>query len=145
VTLTAEDRLAIIDVVTQADQAATNRDADAYVALFTDDAVLDGDQGRHAGRDTLRAAVGPVWAAEGAASLHLTLNLVVGSLDGDDEPRAIARSILLIVDPAQPVSIRSTASITQTLTRRYGQWRIARRTVALAAGQNSPPGIHGAR
>jgi uncharacterized protein (TIGR02246 family) len=144
VTLTAEDRLAILDVITQADQAATSRDADTYVGLFTEDAVLDGAQGRHAGRDALRAAVGPVWAAEGAASLHLTLNPVVSPLDSDDEPRAIARSILLIVDPAQPVSIRTAAAITQTLTRRDGQWRITRRTVAAAAGQNSLPSIHGA-
>jgi uncharacterized protein (TIGR02246 family) len=140
VILTAEDRLAILDVITRADQAASDRDADAYVALFTENAVLDGAQGRHAGRQALHAAVGPVWAAEGPASLHLTLNPVVEPLDADDEPRAIARSILLIVDPAQPVSIRAAVAITQTLTGRDGQWRITRRTVAAAAGQNSPPG-----
>jgi hypothetical protein len=31
-TLSAADRLAILDVVTRADEAATRRDADAYVA-----------------------------------------------------------------------------------------------------------------
>jgi uncharacterized protein (TIGR02246 family) len=136
VTLTAEDRLAILDVITRADQAATSRDTDAYVDLFTEDAVLDGAEGYHAGREALRAAVGPVWAAEDAASLHLTLNPVVEPLDSDDEPRAIARSILLIVDPAQPISIRLAAAITQTLSRRDGQWRVTRRTVAAAAGRN---------
>jgi uncharacterized protein (TIGR02246 family) len=140
VTLTTEDRLAILDVITRADQAASNRDADAYVALFTEDAVLDGTQGHRAGREALRAAVGPVWAAEGPASLHLTLNPIVEPLAGD-ESRAIARSVLLIVDPAQPVSIRTAAVITQTLSDRDGQWRITRRTVAAAAGQNSAPDI----
>ena len=48
--LAAADRLAIVDVITRADEAASRRDADAYVALFTPDAVLDGAQGRHAGR-----------------------------------------------------------------------------------------------
>jgi hypothetical protein len=62
-TLSVADRLDILDVITRADQAASDRDAEAYVQLFTADAVLDGAQGRHAGREALRAAVGPVWAA----------------------------------------------------------------------------------
>jgi ketosteroid isomerase-like protein len=131
VTLSDTDRLAILDVVTRADDAASRRDADGYVALFTPDAVLDGAQGRHAGASALRASVGPIWAAEGPATLHLTLNPVVepGPADGE----AVARSVLLIIDPAQPPAIRSTAMITQELRRAGGSWRIARRTVAPAA------------
>jgi hypothetical protein len=60
--------------------------------------VLDGTQGRHAGREALRAAVGPVWAAEGPATLHLTLNPVIEPGPSDDQ--ATVRSVLLIVDPA---------------------------------------------
>jgi hypothetical protein len=59
--LSAADRLAILEVVTRADEAASRRDADGYVALFAPDAVLDGTQGRHAGREELRASVGPIW------------------------------------------------------------------------------------
>ena len=136
-TLSVADRLAILDVVTRADQAATSRDADAYVALFTENAVLDGAQGRHAGREALRAAVSPVWAAEGAATLHLTLNPIVDPLAGDDEPGAIARSVLLIVDPAPPVSIRTAVAITQILSRRSGEWRITRRTVGPSPAPDS--------
>ena len=47
-TLSAADRLAILEVITRADDAASRRDADAYVELFTPDAVLDGTQGQHA-------------------------------------------------------------------------------------------------
>jgi ketosteroid isomerase-like protein len=125
-TLSAADRLEILDVIARADWAATRRDADAYVQLFTEDAVLDGDQGHHAGREALRASVGPIWAAEGKATLHLTLNPVVD----DDGPEPIARSVLLIIDP--PVTIRTTAIITQTLRHSAGSWRIARRTVGAA-------------
>ena len=127
------DRLAILDVITRADEAATRRDADGYVALFTQDAVLDGAEGRHAGREALRASVGPVWAAEGPATLHLTLNPVIEPGPGDDQ--AVVRSVLLIVDPAAPPALRATAMITQELRQAEGSWRIARRTVAPASGQ----------
>jgi ketosteroid isomerase-like protein len=131
-TLSAADRLAILDVITRADEAASRRDAGAYVELFTDDAVLDGSQGRHAGRAALRAAVGPVWAGEGPATLHLTLNPVIEPGPAPDQ--AVARSVLLIIDPATPPALRATAAITQELRRSQGSWRIARRTVAPAPG-----------
>jgi uncharacterized protein (TIGR02246 family) len=128
VTLSAADQLAILEVIIRADEAASRRDADAYVALFTPDAVLDGTQGRHAGREALRAAVGPVWAAEGPATLHLTLNPVIEPGPAGDH--AVARSVLLIVDLAAPPALRTAAAITQELRRAEGSWRIARRTVA---------------
>jgi uncharacterized protein (TIGR02246 family) len=131
-TLSAADRLAIVEVVTRADEAAGRRDADAYVALFTEDAVLDGTQGRHAGRQALRAAVGPVWAAEGPATLHLTLNPVIEP--GPSSDQATVRSVLLIVDVADQPALRVAAAITQHLRRTDGTWRITRRTVAPAAG-----------
>jgi ketosteroid isomerase-like protein len=131
VSLPAADRLDILDVVTRADEAASHRDADGYVALFTEDAVLDGSQGEHAGRAALRASVGPIWAAEGPATLHLSLNPVI---EGDGAA-AVVRSVLLIVDPVPPVTIRTAAAITQRLRREAGQWRIAQRTVS-----DPPPG-----
>ncbi len=76
------------------------------------------------------ASVGPIWAAEGPATLHLTLNPVIepGPADG----KAVARSVLLIIDPAAPPAIRAAAVITQELRRSGVVWRIARRTVAPA-------------
>jgi len=138
VTLSDADRLAILDVITRADWAATDRDADAYVELFTEDAVLDGAQGRHAGRETLRSSVRPIWAAEGKATLHLTLNPVI---EDDDGPEAVTRSVLLIIDPEPPITIRTAAVITQRLRRSAGSWRIARRTVGAGEqtlGEPSP-------
>jgi uncharacterized protein (TIGR02246 family) len=126
--LSLADRLAILDVITRADEAASRRDADAYVALFTPDAVLDGTQGRHAGREAMRASVRPIWAAEGPATLHLTLNPVVESGSSDDH--AVARSVLLIIDAAVPPGIRTAALITQELRSAGGFWLISRRTVA---------------
>jgi hypothetical protein len=126
-TLSAADRLDILDVVSRADSAATRRDAGAYVGLFTEDAVLDGSQGHHPAA-TLRSSVGPIWAAEGPATLHLTLNPVIDAGDGPDE--AVVQSTLLIVSPGQPIAIHTAAAITQVLRRIAGTWRISRRTVA---------------
>jgi acetamidase/formamidase len=128
------------DVITRADEAASRRDADAYVALFTEDAVLDGTQGRHAGRQALRSGVGPIWAAEGPATLHLTLNPVIEP--GPSGDQATVRSVLLIIDPAAPPALRATAAITQELRRAEGAWRITRRTVAPASShrQDRPAG-----
>jgi hypothetical protein len=127
VNLSAADRLEILDVVGRADAAATRRDADAYAALFTDHAVLDGSQGLHPAAG-LRAAVGPIWAAEGATTLHLTLNPVVDAGDGPDE--AVVSSVLLIVAPAAPITIITAAAITQKVRRSGDTWLISRRTVA---------------
>ena len=131
-TLAAADRLAILEVITRADEAASPRDADAYVALFTPDAVLDGTQGRHDGREALRASVGPIWAAEGPATVHLTLNPVIEPGPSDDQ--AVARSVLLIIDAAQPPALRTVALITQELRRAERSWLITRRTVAPPTG-----------
>jgi uncharacterized protein (TIGR02246 family) len=130
-TLSAADQLAILDVITRADEAASHRDADAYVALFTEDAVLDGTQGRHVGRQALRSGVGPIWAAEGPATLHLTLNPVIEP--GPSGDQATVRSVLLIIDPAAPPALRAAAAITQQLRRTKGAWRITRRTAAPAS------------
>jgi ketosteroid isomerase-like protein len=126
-TLSAADRLDILDVIGRADAAATRRDAEAYASLFTADAVLDGSQGNHLAA-TLRSSVDQIWAAEGTATLHLTLNPVIDPGEGPGE--AIVHTILLIIDPATPVTIRTAAAITQTLRRTGDTWRISRRTVA---------------
>ena len=69
-------------------------------------------------------------------TLHLTLNPVVerGPRDG----HAVARSVLLIIDPGEPPAIRAAALITQELRHADGAWRITRRTVAPAPGTGGP-------
>jgi ketosteroid isomerase-like protein len=126
-TLSVADRLDILDLLNRADSAATRRDVDAYVACFTDDAVLDGIKGEHRGKD-LRQSVGPIWESEGTISAHLTLNPLVESVDGSPD-QAIARSMLLILKDESPTSVQSVSSIVQHLVKRGGVWLIERRSV----------------
>src|SRR5271155_404638 len=127
-TLSIDDRLDILDVLARADDAASRRDADAYVAYFTDDAVLDGAMGNHRGKEPLRHSVGHIWQAEGAASVHLTLNAVIDPID-DRPDSAVAPSTLLILRMVAPISIHSVSTIVQHLVRVGTDWRIERRTV----------------
>jgi SnoaL-like protein len=128
VSLSAADRLDILDLVARADTYATRRDADSYASLFTSDAVLDGAQGVHPAAG-LRAAVGPIWSAEGPATLHLTLNPVIEA--GASPDAATVSSVLLIVEPEAPITIRTAATIIQTVQRTNDGWRISRRTVGV--------------
>jgi hypothetical protein len=128
--LSAADRLDILQVLARADSAATRRDAEGYVALFTDDAVLDGDKGEHRGKDRLRRSVGPIWASEGPASVHLTLNAVVDPVEGRPD-RAAATSVLLILTGTAPTSVHSVSDIVQHLVKVGPGWQIERRSVHL--------------
>jgi acetamidase/formamidase/ketosteroid isomerase-like protein len=128
-TLPTEDRLDIPELLARADNAASRRDVTAYTDLFTDDAVLDGEKGDHRGRDALGPAVAAVWASEGSASVHLTLNAVIGPVDGRPD-RATATSRLLVVDPGTPPRLRSLSVIVQHLEKGATRWRIARRSVS---------------
>jgi hypothetical protein len=127
-TLSAVDRLDILDVLARADSAASRRDADAYLAYFTNDAVLDGEMGEHRGMEEIRRSVGPIWQAEGPASFRLTLNAVVDPVDTHPE-LAVATSTLLILHETSPISIQSVSTIVQRLVKVGTAWRIERRTV----------------
>jgi ketosteroid isomerase-like protein len=128
VTLTASDRLDILDLLARADSAATRRDAEAYVRLFTDGAVLDGVKGEESGKDALRRGVDLVWRAEGPESVHLTLNAVTDAIEGDPD-RAVATSKLLILRGSD-LTIAGVWTIIHHVVRLEGQWLVERRTVA---------------
>ena len=76
--------------------------------------------------------MGPIWAAEGPATVHLTLNPVIEPGPSDDQ--AVARSVLLIIDAVPPPALRTVALITQELRRAERSWLITRRTVAPPTG-----------
>lgn len=110
------DRLDILELLALADDAATRRDAVAYVACFTEDAVLNGGIGEHRGKAALEGAVGPIWQAEGDTSVHLTTNAVIES-DPSSEDRAVAHSVLVILAHHDPVIVHSV-STSPTISRR---------------------------
>jgi SnoaL-like domain len=121
------DRLDILELLASADDAATRRDVGAYVACFTDDAVLDGGKGVHQGRAAMEGAVGPIWQAEGDTSVHLTTNAVIEP-DSSIDDRAVAHSVLVIL-AGEPVVVHSVSNITHHVVKGPSGWLVARRTV----------------
>ncbi len=129
--LTAEDRLDILELLVRADDAASRRDVEGYLALFADDATLEGDKGVHRGKDALRSAVAAVWASEPAGSRHLTLNSTLQATPGT--PALVnAASTLAIVTAGDAPALQSIATILQVVGKVDGSWRIRRRTVRLS-------------
>ena len=125
--LSADDRLKILELLARADDAASKRDIETYVALFTEDAYLQGIKGVHRGKDALRAGAPGVWVAEGPASRHLTLNAVL-----HPDARTVevtATSTLLIVTVTHPPSILSISSVVQIVCKFKGDWLIRSRVV----------------
>jgi hypothetical protein len=137
VTLSVEDRLDSLDLVSRADTAASRRDVDGYVDLFTADAVLDGAQGTHSGTAQLRSAVATVWGREPAQSVHLTLNPLIEP-DGSDAS-AVVRSYLMVVQPGEPPRPITVAAITHHVSNLDGRWLITRRTVTLLSSDAAAP------
>jgi ketosteroid isomerase-like protein len=125
-----EDQLSIHELLARADDAASSRDVAGYLALFTDDAILDGDKGTHQGKAALQEIVGRVWNAEGPATRHLTLNAVLDVIS--DPPLVVlATSTLLIVSAGPTPAITTVSAISQQVIKIDDNWKIRRRTVKL--------------
>jgi uncharacterized protein (TIGR02246 family) len=122
--LSEADRRAIEELVRNADEAATRRDNEGYAALYTEDGVMEGSQGRAAGRAAISGAVRAVWAREPVGSEHLTRDISIA----EEAAGVIARSRLAIVVKGAPAPV-AQASVTQTIRRTGEGWRIARRLI----------------
>jgi uncharacterized protein (TIGR02246 family) len=126
VSLDPADRLEILQLVARADNCASARDAEGYAALFTKDAVMDGDMGRAEGRAQLAETVARVWAREPAGTLHLTLNAVVD----ESAKETVVSSTMMMIASGSPGSVIGSARVVQTVRRTDEGWRIAERRIA---------------
>jgi ketosteroid isomerase-like protein len=122
------DSLEILQLVARVDACASARDAAGYVALFTDDAVMDGDMGQASAQE-LGETVSRVWAAEPPGTLHLTLNAVIE----ESEPQPTVTSTLLLLAPASPSPVLRSATVRQTVRKTPAGWRVAARTIGVRA------------
>jgi uncharacterized protein (TIGR02246 family) len=136
-TLDANDRLALIELVNRADSYATTRDSARYADLFTEDARMDGSVATVQGRDELERTVERIWATEPAGTRHLTLNITID----DTQPDPEIHSTLVLLTPGNPATITSVADISQIAVRTSHGWRLRSRTIAVGVGVDTTFGI----
>ena len=128
--LSTEDSLAILQLVTEADACASARDAEGYVELFTEDGVMIGAMGTATGRAELIATVAAVWFEEPSGTLHLTLNSTID--ETDCEPAV--HSVTLRIIPGDSPRIIGVARVRQTLRWTPEGWRIAVKEILSGRG-----------
>jgi hypothetical protein len=120
------DRAEVRELITRADEMATLRDAEGYLALFASDAELTGTRGRASGTAALRAQIAEVWAREPVGTIHATMNAMV--LDGSTREVANATSRLVSIDAARN-AILGTAFVRHRLRHDDSGWRFTARDV----------------
>ena len=134
----SDDALALLQLAARADTLATQRDATGYAALFTQDGVMDGDEGRVTGREELSAAVARVWQGEPPGTLHLTCNAVLDDVAGTPT----VASILLLLTPREPSgaagSVAHAARVVQRFRHTPEGWRISSRQITLISTTTTP-------
>jgi 3-phenylpropionate/cinnamic acid dioxygenase small subunit len=124
--ITAEDRLAIHDVITLHGHVADDRDWDRLGELFTDDVVLDLED---FGYGTLRglAAMRDLSLAsqddKGQPLAHHVTNIVITGQDGQTA-RARSKALAVMRDGTSGTSVYE-----DVLRREEHQWRISHRKV----------------
>ena len=123
-TLSIEDRLAILEVAARYSHAFDYGDTDAWVATFTQDGVLTNGQYAVTGAEELRAFAAK--HAQGSLNgRHWTCNHVI---DGDGES-ATHSSYLMIVRMTETPTVEATGIYRDSLKKVDAEWRFVRREV----------------
>jgi uncharacterized protein (TIGR02246 family) len=126
-TLTADDRFSILDVIARYNRAADERDVEATVALYTEDGYIDGDFSTARGREGLRADLPGIFEMEGTLKRHVTTNHIIEG-DGDT---ATVRSMLVVLEGETAPAVGATSVIADELRKVDGRWLVARHHVKI--------------
>ena len=130
-TLSLDDRVAIEVLCYRYNVAADERDADAYVALFTADGCWDGPLGRYEGQDALRRLVADIAASEALlGTRHWPNNIVI---EGDGERATVGLDNLLVQATPEGPRLASLSRSEASLVKVDGRWLLRERTVTPAA------------
>lgn len=116
--LTAEDRVAMIELVSRYNHAVDGRDAQSWADTFTQDGVF-----RMQGRDEIRgraALVAMVESLGAPGARHWTTNFVI---DGDGDYADMQVDLVVV----RGSRVLATGRYDNTMQRVDGEWRFARR------------------
>jgi uncharacterized protein (TIGR02246 family) len=130
--LTAEDRVAIMDLIADIPFRLDIRDLEGYVNNFTPDGVLGGDTGRREGREAIAAHMAGIFARDGSVPRPLRHILGIPLITGD-RSRAIAQTQLMIPQRFEDgrLTIPRVGLYTDEVVIHEGRWRIRHRNVSM--------------
>ena len=131
--LSAEDRLDLIDLVARYAECVDSGDAQSYAALFTADGVVEHSAGSVHGREEIQAWVA-VLASEDRVGKNSRLKHIMGLpvIRGDGD-RATARTYVTIprhMDSGEIV-IHLAGTYFDDCVKQDGQWLFAKRVIDL--------------
>jgi uncharacterized protein (TIGR02246 family) len=131
--MSAEDRLAVIDLIARYAECVDTADVEGYAQLFAPDAVVEHSGGVVRGRDEIRAWVSGL-AREDRIGPRSQLKHVMGlpAIRGDDQ-RCTARTYILIPRQmeAGDISIRLAGAYRDDIVKQDGRWLFAKRVIDL--------------
>lgn len=133
-TISAEDRVAVMNLIADYAFRLDSADLDGYVENFTPEGVFDGGGGRIEGRAAIREYVGRLLANRPPGSTG-GLRHVMGmpSIEGDGD-RCRALTYVMIPGSTQDGQIRvaMTGLYTDEIVKVDGRWRFAVRHIRMA-------------
>jgi uncharacterized protein (TIGR02246 family) len=128
--LSADDELAVRNVVARVAQYADGPDVDAYVALFTPDAVWDMPGAPRRGHAEIRAGSEERRAAGQIGPGSNTHHVVSTTAVTVHEQHAVADSVWqFYVDTASSPRLQLMGTYHDELVRIGNEWKLARRTI----------------
>jgi uncharacterized protein (TIGR02246 family) len=123
--LTAEDRLAILDLIGRYNQAFDYRNPDAWAATFTPDGVFGNSEGFSVqGTEALRAFAQEAAAREARGRHWNTSHVIEGNGD-----TATHSCYLMVIALGEAPTIFGVGRYDDQLRKVDGQWRFAQRTL----------------
>lgn len=123
--LSAEDKIAIMELAARYNQAIDSGDGEGWAATFAEDGVFESAQGEVTGRAQLVQYV-----EDGAerrrerSTRHWNNNMVI---EGDGDAATLSRYLHLMSGP----ELAATGTYDDTLKKVDGVWKFARRRVAI--------------
>lgn len=134
--ISAEDRVEIVELASRYNEAVDRHDPDAWVATFSEDGRVESPFGQPRGRAELHAWITMVIAQLTEGTRHLTLNAVVDP--GEREGEAVMRSSYLVIGRDQaPPTLGATGGYVDRLRKVDGRWRFVHRVHGVDASYAS--------
>ncbi|MBV9076385.1 MAG: nuclear transport factor 2 family protein [Methylobacteriaceae bacterium] len=124
--LTADDRLAILDVLARANWAADAKDVEELADHYAPDGQISGAFQAQAG-DGFRGDLRRIFDGEGSLKRHLLANPVIEG-DGD---RAQVTWLMPVFEGETEPALVATCKVTDELRRENGRWLIVHHRVEI--------------